>query len=510
MLGEDDPRPPSAAVARAEAAEQEGGSPRGKTPAQIAAARGTTPERLRRRLAGDLDAIVLTALRREPERRYTSAEALREDIRRHLARLPVSGRRDSARYRAGRFVRRHRAAVAASALALALLVAGLAGTAWQAREAARERDAALREADKAARVSSFMTDLFFLADPGQAGGERVTVREALDSGRAWIDRELAGQPELRVEMAHRLGEVYYRLGLYRHAREVWESALAVGTAHGGEMQEPVLMLMLLVVKVLEDLGRYDSAEVLARRALAIELQLRALQDDDFATTHVLARLGNVLRLQGRLEEADSVLRRALAILPPAHPDTPHRRTVLLTTVAHVRRAAGDPAGAETLLREILAARRAAWGEEHPEVAQVLENLGGAIADQRRYAEGETLMRRSLDMRRRLLGESHPDVALGLARLADLLREKGDPAAAAERYREALGLQRQSLPPDHPGLALTLLGLGLSLLDLGRPAEAEPMLREALEVRSRAVGEGDPGGAEIQAALDAVREQRQRR
>lgn len=445
IVGEEDPHPPSTIES---AADRQPAT----TPAGIAAARGTTPDRLRRRLAGDLDAIVLTALRREPERRYGSAEALREDIRRHLARLPVAARRDSVWYRTGRFVRRNRMATVTGALAVVSLAGGLAGTAWQAREAARERDAALREADKAARVSSFMAELFFLADPGQARGENVTVREAIDSGRVWIDRELAGQPELRLEMAYQLGEVYYRLGLYREAREMWEVALAAGITDGGEIHEPVLKVMLVLIKALEDLGRLDSAEVFARRALAIQQRLPQLRSDAFATTHVLARLANVLRLQGRLGEADSVIQGALAILPAGHPDAPHRRTVLLTTLAHVRRAGGDPAGAEALLRGILEVRHATWGDEHPEVAQVFVNLGAAIGDQERYAEAESLALRGLDMQRRLLGESHPDVALGLASLAEVLRGKGDAAAAAELYRRALALARRTLPPDHPRLA----------------------------------------------------------
>src|SRR4030095_14037166 len=150
-----------------------------------------------------------TALRTEPERRYASVQALLDDIARHLSGLPVSARKDSLGYRVGRFVRRNRAATVAGAFGLGSLVLGIGATAGQARPAPRQRDAALREADKAARASAFMTKVFQLADPNFAHGKNLTVREALDSGRTWIERQFAGHPALQAEMAFQLGKVYY-------------------------------------------------------------------------------------------------------------------------------------------------------------------------------------------------------------------------------------------------------------------------------------------------------------
>ena len=463
-----------------------------------------TPRRgVPQRISRDLDAIASTALRPEPEQRHPSADALRDDIRRHLARLPVAARRDSAFYRISRLVRRNPIAVAAASVAVASLAGGLTATAWQARALARERDVARSEADKAARVSGFVTDLFFLADPARSGGEDVTLRMALDSGRVWIDRELGGQPELYVQMATRLGEVYFRLGKYDAAREVLQAGLALGTARVGEANEGVLTLMLVLIKVLEDLGRTDTAEVLARRALVVQQRIPALKGDDFATTHGLLRLGRLLWHEGRLRDAEAVLRRALTILPRDHAGALHRRTVLNTALAHVRREAGDPTDAEALLRDVLRARRAIWGPEHPEVAQVLMNLGKAVADQGRYAEGEGLVRQGLGMYQRFLGPNHIDVALAEEDLAGVLREKGDAAAAAIGYRRAVAVLRRALPPDHPRLAATLYGYGLALLDLDRPADAEAALLEALRIRHAGSGQSRPRLTEIEAALAAA-------
>jgi serine/threonine-protein kinase len=466
VLREQEPAPPSAAVPG--------------TSGDIAAARGTTPERLRHRLAGDLDAIALTALRREPGQRYISAVALRDDLRRHLAGLPVSARRYTWLYRAARFVRRNRATVAVGALALLSLAGGFTAVALQERETARQRDLALREADKAASVSAFITGLFQLADPAQVRGEQVTVRESLDSARAWIGRELVDRPELRVEMAHQLGEIYFRLGHYEEARRLWESAVRAGVAHYGENSETVLYTMLSLVKALENLDHGDSAESLARRSLLVFRGLPTLRDRDWAATNVLQRLANTLRLRGRHGDAEALITEALGTLPPGHEGAPHRRTVLLTTLAHVRRARGDPAGAEAIHREVLATRQGVWGTEHPEVANALVNLAGALMDQRRYGEARMHFETGLAIRRKLQGETHPDYALDLGGLAELLRRSGRIDSATHLYSRALELQRAAFPPGHFRLVTTMFGLGELLIEQSRFAEAEPLLRESVE------------------------------
>src|SRR5205807_2759146 len=112
-----------------------------------------------RRLLGDLDNIVLMAMRKEPQRRYASVEQFSEDIRRHMEGLPVIARPDTAGYRAAKFIARHKAGVAAAALLVLTLSAGIIATAWQARLAAAQRDHARSETAKAERINTFMQDM---------------------------------------------------------------------------------------------------------------------------------------------------------------------------------------------------------------------------------------------------------------------------------------------------------------------------------------------------------------
>src|SRR5262249_39156368 len=114
------------------------------TPESVSRARGSHPDRLKRQLEGDLDNIVLKAIRKEPQRRYASAEQFSEDIRRYLEGLPVLARKDTFGYRSGKFIRRHKAGVAAVTLIALTLIAGIIGTTWQAMAARRERATADR------------------------------------------------------------------------------------------------------------------------------------------------------------------------------------------------------------------------------------------------------------------------------------------------------------------------------------------------------------------------------
>ncbi|MCP4654609.1 MAG: tetratricopeptide repeat protein, partial [bacterium] len=186
--------------------------------------------RLRHSLAGDVDAIVLKALRKEPRHRYASVEQLAEDVRRHLEGLPVLARRGTWTYRARKFVRRRRWGIAA-----ALVVVGLSLTStvlWRRAEhehirADRERAEAVRERTRAERVSEFLQDLFKSANPDAAQGGTLTVREILDQGRDRLATGLEDEPELRAELAGTLGDVYRNLGLYDEALELLEDSLRI-------------------------------------------------------------------------------------------------------------------------------------------------------------------------------------------------------------------------------------------------------------------------------------------
>src|SRR5439155_18460754 len=172
---------------------------------------GEDPARLARQLQGDLDWITMKAIEKDRMRRYGAVSDLAADLRRHLDDVPVLASPPSVQYRVGKFVRRHRAGVAAVAVLGVLLVAFAATMAIQAGRIARERDRANHEAQTATRVSDFLVGLFEVSDPSEARGNTLTAREILDKGAAKIEKDLGGESTVQARRQRTLGAVYTSL-----------------------------------------------------------------------------------------------------------------------------------------------------------------------------------------------------------------------------------------------------------------------------------------------------------
>jgi serine/threonine-protein kinase len=257
------------------------------------------------KLRGDLDTIVMKALAKEPDARYASVTALIEDVTRHLEGLPVKARRPTVAYRVHRFVRRHALAVAAAAVVLVSLVAGLSATLWQARVAARERDNARREAATAGRVSEFLIETFEIADPGEARGNTVTAREVLDSGTRRIGL-LDDEPEIQSTMKDVMGRVYQSLGLYDPAHTLLTESLTMRRAASSTPDPRVAdsldhVGMLWIAK-----GKYDEAEKSLHEGLAMRRALFGESHGSVADS--LQHLAQLEHLRDHLEEAGKAAR----------------------------------------------------------------------------------------------------------------------------------------------------------------------------------------------------------
>ncbi|MEM9597659.1 MAG: serine/threonine-protein kinase, partial [Acidobacteriota bacterium] len=190
-------------------------------PKDIPAEAGT----LRRRLRGDLDAIVLKALAKETEHRYATAEQLADDIRRVFARQPVRARRGTLVYRSAKFLRRHRLGLAATAAVFGVLVISILVLLDQRRAVMDERNRAVRERNRSETVTHWMVELFELPDPGRSLGRRVTALELLDKSSLSIREDLAAEPGLLAELLGTLGETYANLGQLPEARELLRASV---------------------------------------------------------------------------------------------------------------------------------------------------------------------------------------------------------------------------------------------------------------------------------------------
>ncbi len=249
-------------------------------------------------LNGDLDNIILMAMRKEPERRYSSVEQFAEDLRRYLNGLPVIAREDSFGYRTEKFVKRNKAGVAAG-LGIALsLVGGLIATARQAKIAKRQRDRALRETEKAERINQFLQKMLASADPREQGKD-VKVIEVLGEAAASIENDFTDQPEIAADLHTTIGTTYLNLGLLESAEDHLQKALNIRLEYFSRRTLEVAVSLNSFGKVLQMKGDLNAAEPLYLEALET---FRCLQKDA-EIAKALNNLGYLCMLEGKTREA---------------------------------------------------------------------------------------------------------------------------------------------------------------------------------------------------------------
>jgi serine/threonine protein kinase len=271
LVCETEPEKPSTAVNRTEEITTGEGTTR-ITPEAVGEARSESPEALRRRLRGDLDNIVLKALRKEPERRYPSAAQFAEDIRRYMEGLPVTARKDTFAYRASKFIGRNRIGVAAAALVFLAILAGLTASIWQARVAARERNQARRETAKADQLNNFLKSILSAASPEHKGREAKVI-EVLNDAAARIDAEFSNQPELKAQALQTIGQTYWEIGLMDEAEKYLRESLRINLELYGEENQAVTSNRTMLGGALLNKTRYDEAEKLLTEAVSTERRI---------------------------------------------------------------------------------------------------------------------------------------------------------------------------------------------------------------------------------------------
>ena len=489
VICETEPPRPSTAAQQTVHVTGGDGATQAITPEAISQARATLPDKLQRRLVGDLDMIVLKALAKEPSRRYASAEALVEDINRHLAGLPVQARGDTLGYRMRKFVRRHRVGVGGVAGFVLLLAFAAVAMTLQQQATARERDRAQLEAAKADQMATFLLGLFASSDPLQAHADSITARQILDEGARRIETELANQPVVQASMMDAIGQVNMNLARYDEALALTRKAYQLRVQHLGPAQPEVATSLEHEADILDYQAKYDAADSLYREALALRRASLGDTHPDVAT--LLDKLGDTVMDKGDREAAESLYREALALRREAlgnnHPDVATSLNSLATLLYYNR----ELEEAEPLFREALAIRQQAFEPDHPDVASSFNNLGILMDERGKADEAEALYREALARRIRRLGEAHPNVATVMNNLAYVLYTKGDLEEAETLYRKALAIDRTVHGPRHPRVAGKLNNLARLLQSKGAFEEAIVMYQEALAIRRERLGEEHP-------------------
>jgi serine/threonine-protein kinase len=456
-------------------------------PSEAVRQQADAPAKLVRQLAGDLDNIVMMALRKEPERRYRSVEQFSEDLRRYLSGLPITARPDTFVYRAGKFVRRNRVAVVAATLIVLSLLGGIIATTYSARQARAERDRANQAAATAQTVTRSFISVFEFADPGNAKGNAITARELLDQGAEKVVRDLKDQPVVQAKLMHTIGGLFESIGVYDRAQELMEEALKVRRQTLGAEHIDVAESLHHLAALVYERGDYTHSETLFREAL--QMRRRLLGTEHLQTADTMHGLGRVLITLGKFAEAEPVVSDTLALrrrlLPPDHKDI---ASSLLHGKGRLLSEQGKFAESAELYREALAIHRKIYGAEHPWTAASMNNLAVMLQELGDYQSAEALSREALVLRRRLLGAEHPEVTGNMANLASILQDKGDYEEAEQLYREALLVRRKLFGENHLRLTATMSNLAALLNAKGDYKAGEALQRQALSIQRKEFGE----------------------
>jgi serine/threonine protein kinase/tetratricopeptide (TPR) repeat protein len=398
----------------------------------------------RRAVAGDLDWITLKALEKDPERRYGSALELKEDLERHLNHVPVQARPPSAGYRLSRFVRRNRAVVTATSLAILALIAGLVMAGSGFISATEAKRAAERDAASSREVTAFLQQMLASVKPAKARGQEVTVREVLDEAAAGLEGRFEDDPEVEAAIRFTMGDSYQALGDFETAIPLLERAVEIRRAElpaGDSRLGDALNVLGLAYWLSGDLaGSLECSEEL------LELREAEFGQDHVEYTQVLVNIANAHADMGNLDQAEALQREAL----------------------------------ET-------ERRILVGEDRADLAYTTNNLATVLADQGKFAEAIELHRESLSLRREFMGDDSPEAAISLGNLGFALHGAGELQEAEARLREALELGATIFGPDHLRVAGSMSRLARILVDRGELEEAERLARESLRIHTHSMG-----------------------
>ena len=479
------------------------------------------PPVTRRALVGDLDNIVLKAIEREPDRRYASAGALADDIRRMLDGLPVAAHPPSRLYRTRKFVQRHRGAVAASVLMLLGLGAAFGLTLWQAKVAREAQSHAERDAARANATRDFLISVFRASDPRVAQDKprgQVTAKELLDVNAPRIDAEFADDPATHIALLGVVASVYRELGDNERFAALHKRQLDLARQVDGETS-PLLIEAAI-----------DESQTAVRRSDYAAAQKSLASVDATITAAGLDRsalraywwLSRALTLHGddaKREERKAALQRAAALYAEFAPQKSGYVETLYTLGTDK---ANDPATAEDYYRQAIARMDLVTERDDSALVVIYGALASAQQAQANYAGAEASFAKMAELAKQTVGEHHPRYWIEAAKHARMVHRLGDRGRAQQMYADLLTLlsatpneeeavaiadvrqyyaeclnaegrplaalpllsaaaaQRRAVKSTGYGLRLTRAELGESYDRLGRRSEAEPELRESMQ------------------------------
>ncbi len=455
--------------------------------------------RLKKLLQGDLDNIVLMALRKEPTRRYSSASQLADDIERYRNGLPVHAQKDSVSYRVNKFIRRHRILVGITSVFFVILLGFSLLTAYQSRMLKTERDTARIEKDRAEQVIGLLVNLFETANPAVApGGDTLRVREFIKQGTEKILEDIQDDEALSIELKHTIAKMYAAQGQYQEARRLYQEAFELQeTRYGRDDTTTTAYLYDLAVQTWR-LGDVETARPMFHEILERHIRIFGPEHPRVAASLLALSLATRDREeQHELLESALSLRRKL--LPAHHMDIAESLNQL--AIFHID--GGNWQEAARLFRESLDILEETLPANHPNVLAVMNNLSTSLNQAGNTGEAITIQHQVIDRLQDIVSDSSVQMSNSYNNLAVLLTNEGEFEEAETIFRRVLGIQEHLLGESHGRVTSTKRNLAIVLSSLGRHEEAVQFMSDALAAeRSQIaeVGEKSVGAFQTQYAI----------
>jgi eukaryotic-like serine/threonine-protein kinase len=387
----------------------------------------------------DLDVLCLKAMHRDSHQRYPSVEALIRDIDHFLKNEPLEARPDTRRYRASKFIRRHRPAVLAASVTVALVISM---TFLFALRLAKARNAALAEASRREQIQRFMLNLFQGGDKETGPAEDLRVVTLIDRGVQGT-QNLTKEPEVQADLYQTLGTMYQRL------------------------------------------GKLDRADALLQSSLRVRNALS--QPDQSATADNLIALGLLQSEQGKYKVAEQTVRQALTDLRSHDPRNKPLLAEAESALGSVLVANGHQAQSVDILNQAISTMESSGNSPSPELSQAIGTLADAQLYLGHYDEAESLNRRALTIDRQVYGDRHPHIAEDLGNLAQIQEIRGHYTEAERDERSALQIMESWYSVDHPETARKMITLASTLVMEGKYPEAENLSSQALVILENTFG-----------------------
>jgi eukaryotic-like serine/threonine-protein kinase len=392
--------------------------------------RGTTPEKLHRRLREDLDTILAKALKKKPAERYASVEAFGDDLQRFIRNEPISARPDSKVYRLRKYFRRHRAAVVVGALVLFLLAAFFVVQSIELRRISRERD-------RADRIANYMTGIFQVSDPAKQVGPAVTARDLLDKASHDIETSLSGDPQTQVRLLDVMGRSYLNLGVFSRAEMLFKEAIEASRSYRGENGRDVLHMKHDLAWAVFQQGRIPEA-LKIERDLA-DTQRRFLGPDDPDTLDTVEELAFTLCDEGKGSCEEGI----------------------------------------SLTRDLLKRKQQRQGPDTFNVLETIDNLAVMLAEGGHFDEGIAMQQDALQRHLRAFGPDDISTVNATLNLGEFQRDAGRDDEAMRTLQDLLERERRILAPDQGETAMTEYDIASVFLHEGQRDQALATLRQAM-------------------------------